>query len=66
MTVLPARSIVRAPAGTLTLEAAPTSAMRPFWMTTVWLGFGAAPVPSMTVTFVSATTGSLTLTYWRV
>ena len=33
-------------------------------MTMVWLGFGAAPVPSMMVTFVSATTGSVTLTYW--
>src|SRR5688500_147381 len=65
ITVLPARSIVRAPAGGRTLDAGPTSAMRPFWMTTVWLGFGAAPVPSMIVTFVRATTGSLTLTYCR-
>ena len=56
--MLPARSIVRAPAGAFTLDAGPTSVIRPFWMTMVWLGFGAAPVPSMRVTFVSATTGS--------
>jgi hypothetical protein len=31
-------------------------------MTTVWPSFGAAPVPSMTVTFTSATTGSATMT----
>src|SRR6185436_20978370 len=64
MTVLPERSIVFAPAGAFTLEAGPTSVILPFWMTMVWLGFGAAPVPSMMVTFVSATTGSVTLTYW--
>jgi hypothetical protein len=55
--------MVRAPAGAFTLDAGPTSVILPFWMTIVWLGLGAVPVPSMMVTFVSATTGSATLTY---
>src|SRR5207253_472723 len=62
----PARSMVRAPAGTATLLALPTAASFPSRMTIVWLALGPAPVPSMIVAFVSATTGSLTLTKSRV
>src|SRR5438067_4060735 len=66
ITVWPLRSIVRAPCGTVTLDAAPTAAIFPFWITIVWFARGGAPVPSTIVTFVSATTGSLTVTNSRV
>ena len=48
-----------APAGTGTR--APTAAMRPRWITTVLPVCAGAPVPSMTVTLVIATTGLSTL-----
>src|ERR1051326_8897504 len=66
MTVCPLKSIVLAPCGTVTLDVAPTAAIFPSRIRIVWLGLGAAPVPSMTVAFVSATTGSLTVTKSRV
>src|SRR5580704_17277797 len=63
ITVLPCRSIVLAPAGTATLAAGPTCAIFPPWMMMVSFFTGAAPVPSITVALVSATTGSETVTY---
>src|SRR5687767_10344434 len=66
MTVWPFRSITRAPAGAETEALAPIRAMRPFSMMIVWASRAGAPVPSMTRTFVSATTGSDTLTNPRV
>jgi len=63
ITVFPARSIVRAPAGTVTEAAGPTAAIFSPRITIVCPSFTGAPVPSMTRAFVSATTGSLTVTY---
>src|SRR2546425_1483337 len=57
--------MVRAPAGTCTDAAGPTSAMRPSRITIVWSGFGPAPVPSTRSTWVSATVTVSTTTYWR-
>jgi hypothetical protein len=54
-----------APAGAATLAAAPASAIRPSRITIVWSCRGGAPVPSMTVTCDSTTTGSLTDTKSR-
>src|SRR3989449_5625443 len=57
--------MVRAPAGTWTDAAGPTSAMRPSRITIVWSGLGAAPVPSTRSTCASATKPESTTTYWR-
>ena len=65
ITVLPVRSMTGAPAGAATLGAAPTSAIRPSRITIVWSCRGGAPVPSITVTCDSTTTGSLTDTKSR-
>src|SRR5439155_1697701 len=65
ITVDPFKSIARAPAGTCTDAAGPTSAIRPSRITMVWSGLGAAPVPSTSSTWVSATTAVSTATYWR-
>src|SRR5690349_20812362 len=59
MSVLPWPSITCAPAGTCAF--APTATMRPRCITTVLPVCGRAPVPSITVTLVIATTGLSTL-----
>jgi len=50
---------------TTTLAAPPTARMTPPSMMIVWSSRAAAPVPSITRTCVSATTGASTLTNWR-
>src|SRR6059058_6183556 len=57
--------MLRAPGGTCTDAAGPTSAMRPSRSTIVWSGLGVAPVPSTKSTCVSATTAVSTTVYWR-
>src|SRR5437660_12872497 len=57
--------MLRAPGGTCTDAAGPTSAMRPSRTTIVWSGLGVAPVPSTKSTCVSATTAVSTTVYWR-
>src|SRR6266699_6757406 len=57
--------MLRAPGGTCTDAAGPTSAMRPSRTTIVWSGLGGAPVPSTSSTWVSATTAVSTTVYWR-
>ena len=54
MIVLPDMSIRVAPAGILTAAGVPTAATRPFVITMVAWGSGAAPVPSITRAPVSA------------
>ena len=58
ITVWPARSITCAPAGAGVLAAGPTAAILPWSTMTVWSSRAAAPVPSITRTWVSATTGA--------
>ena len=58
ITVWPARSMTCAPAGAGVLAAGPTAAILPWSTMTVWSSRGAAPVPSITRTWVSATTGA--------
>jgi hypothetical protein len=65
MTVWPERSSTSAPAGTRTEPAGPTATMRSPSMTTVWPVRAGAPVPSITFTLVSATTGASTATRSR-
>ena len=65
MTVEPPSCITRAPAGTRTLAAGPTSEIRFPRITIVCPVFGALPVPSIMVTLVSATTLSPTETKLR-
>ncbi len=65
ITDLPVRSSTCAPAGTFTDEAGPRAAMVPSRMTSVWSARACAPVPSMTRTWVRATTGVSTATYRR-
>ena len=55
-----------ASAGTATVPVAPTAAMRPSRTTIVCPSRAAAPVPSITRTFVSANTFVSTFTYERV
>ena len=62
MTLLPVKSMTVAPAGGAIESAAPTLAMVPSRTTSVWFSRGGAPVPSMTRTCVSATTGASILT----
>src|SRR5437016_13706096 len=57
--------MLRAPGGSCTDAAGPTSAMRPSRSTIVWSGLGVAPVPSTKSTCVSATTAVSTTVYWR-
>ena len=52
---------MRAPAGTVTELAGPTAAIFSPRITIVCPSFTGVPVPSTTRTFVSATTGSLTV-----
>jgi hypothetical protein len=69
MTVCPVRSMTRAPVGRLTRSPAPTAAIRPSRSTTVTPRCAGRPVPSMSVTFVNATTGSAIVTNsrtWRL
>ena len=61
MTLRPDRSSVVAPAGGATLVLSPMRSMVPLLMMMVWLGREGAPVPSMTLTLVRATTGASTL-----
>src|SRR3954467_472474 len=63
MTDLPVRPIVMALAGTCALDDAPTDAIFPSRMMSVWSLRGAAPVPSITRAWVSATIAVSTDTY---
>ena len=62
ITLFPVRSTTVAPSGVLILAASPISAMLPSRRMRVWFAFAGPPVPSITLTFVSATTGASTVT----
>ena len=63
ISVMPEPSTTSAPAGTFTLAVAPTSAMRPSRITTVWPGTAGVPLPSITVTPVMAISAPSLETY---
>ena len=63
ISVRPVPSTVAAPAGTFTFLVGPTSVMTPFCTMTVWPGWAAAPVPSISSTLVIATTAVSMVTY---
>src|SRR6516164_4666434 len=60
MTNFPVRSLVSAPAGTLSWAAGPIQEIRPLSMITAAAATGARPAPSMSVKFLSTLTSART------